>query len=98
MQKWTRWGEVANPAAEAAGIRFDHEPSGPIRAPEGKLRVCAYHFDFDERPTCYVDVDTREEAEQIIANFSQALTGGWNVDYAAAYDPAGEIVVHNRPY
>lgn len=93
---WQRWGGP-DPIAEETGISFRREPAGEIRAPAGKFRVCAYHFDFDEAPTVYADVDTREEAERIVRDFFD-LKGGWNVDYCAVYDEHGEIVAHNRPW
>jgi len=59
------------------------------RAPASRFRVCAFHIDFDERPTCYVDVATLERAEAITMNLSD-LRAGRNVDYATIYDDQGE--------
>lgn len=96
MFAWRAWG-TPDPAHAAAGVRFDHTPSGKIRAPTGKIRVCAYHVDFDERPTCFVDVDDRTLAAQA----AQAVlhrTFAWNVDFATAYDADGAIVGSNCPW
>ena len=91
---WKRWG-TPDPVAEAAGISFDRAPAGEIRAPTGRYRVCAYHVDFDEAPTVYVDVDTLTEARKICDDFSN-LRGKWNVDYAMAFDARGSRVA-GRP-
>ena len=86
---WLPWS--SDPLAAATGVSFDRTPAKDIRAPAGKIRVCAYHIDHDERPTCYVDVDTLEQAEQICAQLGD-LRGTKNVDFAVAYGPAGERV------
>lgn len=96
MVDWKRWGGP-DPAAAATGISFDMTEAGEIRAPAGMLRVCAYHFDWDHRPFCYVDVDTLEQAKDIVARLDK-LKAGWNVDYAVVHDPTGAIVHHNRPW
>lgn len=91
--RWVSW--VRDPMLEAHGITFDRTPSGVIVAPQGKVRVCAWHIDFDERPTCYLDVMSVDEARAICADLPEAC--GWNVDFATAHDDVGgEIVV--RPY
>lgn len=90
QDKWIGW--VTDPLIEKAGITFDRTPSGPIHAPAGMIRVCAYHIDFDERPTCYLDVADIEEA-RFICHHIDAARGGWNVDFAVAYDAGGIIVV-----
>ena len=93
----TRWsGWVKDPLIRQAGITFDRTPAGRITAPPGKVRLCAYHIDFDERPTCYQDVDTPEIARQVVEHF-QALSGDWNVDYIVAYDETGGIVATDWP-
>lgn len=84
--RWRRW--VSDPLIETAGITFDRAPSGAIVAPTGTFRVCAYHIDVDERPSCWLDVDTLAEARYVCANLSEAAAG-WNVDVAVAYDDAG---------
>lgn len=81
-------------AAARAGVSFDRTPAGPIVAPPGRVRVAAYHLDFDERPTCVVDVDTLAEALLVCAHLDAACT--WNVDYANAYDDAGRLVASSR--
>lgn len=88
--RWFGW--VQDPLIEIAGITFDRTPSGPIHAPPNTIRVCAYHIDFDERPTCYVDVVDIAEAQFICSNLSLTC-GKWNVDYAVAYDSRGVAVV-----
>lgn len=87
--RWQSW--VSDPLIEQAGITFDRTPSGPISAPTGKFRVCAYHIDFDERPTCWLDVETLAEAVYICENIGEAAAA-WNVDFAVAYDDAGIVV------
>lgn len=84
---WTHWG-----AASPSGVSFDRTPSGPIRAPEGRYRVCAYHIDFDERPVCYVDVDTEARARAVAENLHDD-SGGYNVDYACVFDAKGKQLV-----
>ena len=68
-----------------------------IQAPPGLLRVCAYHIDFDERPTLFQDVRHADEAAFICRRF-RAATVGFNVDYAEAFDEKGNLIEHNRPY
>lgn len=87
-ERWIGW--VHDPNIEKHGITFDRTPSGVIVAPAGKVRVCAWHADFDERPTCYLDVDTAGEAERICAALYTAC--GWNVDYATAHDAEGSMI------
>lgn len=86
MPKWMAWTD--DPVARKTGISFDRTPAGAIVAPAGRFRVCAYHIDFDERPTCYVDVDTLEEAMALCADVGESQTG-FNVDFAIAYDDTG---------
>ena len=94
-QSWISW--VNDPLIEQAGITFDRTPADVIRAPEEMFRVCAYHFDFDERPTCYQDVRSLEAAKFVCENISDCR-GKWNVDYAVAYDAAGKRVIKNPFY
>lgn len=89
-ERWIGW--VNDPLIEKAGVTFNRTPSGPVHAPAGRIRVCAFHIDFDERPTCYLDVDDIGEARFLCRNLD-ATRGGWNVDYAIGYDTDGEIVV-----
>ena len=91
--RWVSW--VRDPMLETHGITFDRTPAGRIVAPRGKVRVCAWHMDFDERPTCYLDVESTDEARAICADLFEAC--GWNVDFATAHDDAGEVVV-GPPY
>ena len=91
--KWIGW--VNDPMLETHGITFDRTPSGKITAPSGKVRVCAWHTDFDERPTSFLDVESAEEARRICENLFDAC--GWNVDFATAYDEQGAEIVA-RPY
>ena len=94
-ERWIGW--VNDDLIERAGITFDRTPANDIAAPSGMFRVCAYHIDFDERPTSYQDTASKSDAEFICQNLSNCR-GPWNVDYAVAYDEAGEIVVSGRPY
>jgi hypothetical protein len=91
--KWVSWIKV--PLFETLGLTVDRTPAGRIAAPPGKIRICAWHMDFDERPTCCLDVDTAEEARRICENFPEAC--GWNVDFATAHDESGAEIVA-RPY
>ena len=59
--------------------------------------MCAYHVDFDERPTCYCDVATLAEAEAA-ARAVYTSDIGWNVDFATAYDEHGRVVGSNCPW
>lgn len=88
-ERWVGW--VQDPLIATHGITFDRTPAGLIAAPAGKVRVCAWHADFDERPTCFLDVETADEARAICADLSEAC--GWNVDFATAHDDAGGVVV-----
>jgi hypothetical protein len=90
---WRPWSD--DPVAARTGVSFDRTPSGPILAPPGRFRVCAYHVDFDERPTCWRDVATLQEAARICASLP-AERGGWNVDYAMAFDETGSVVCDGR--
>jgi hypothetical protein len=91
--RWTGWVQDTN--IETYGFTFDRTPAGLIMAPAGRVRVCAWHADFDERPTCYLDVDTVEEAEQICGALHAACS--WSVDYASAHDADGGLVCRG-PY
>ena len=93
--KWQAW--VTDPRTEGTGLILDHTPSGRIKAPKGKVRVCLYHIDFDERPTCYLDVNSKAEAEFICQHFHDCR-GDWNVDYALAWDETGKEVAAFRIY
>lgn len=93
--RWLNW--VSDPVASAKGVIVDHTPSGPIHAPEGKVRVCLYHIDFDERPTCYLDVNSAREAQFICDHFTESR-GDWNVDYAIAWDEHAKEVAAYRIY
>jgi len=84
--RWQSW--VSDPLVEQAGITLDRTPSGPIIAPAGKFRVCAYHIDLDERPICWLDVETLAEALYVCNIIGEAV-GDWNVDFAVAYDETG---------
>ena len=92
---WISWRH--DPVAEDTGISFDRTPADEIKAPKGIFRVCAYHIDFDERPTVYQDVSSLSDAKFISENLSDCR-GDWNVDYAAAFDETGQLVVTGRPY
>lgn len=87
--RWVGW--VRDPMLDTHGVTFDRTPAGRIVAPQGTVRVCAWHADFDERPTCYLDVAGVEEARAICADLFAAC--GWNVDFATAHDDAGEVLV-----
>lgn len=93
--RWQSW--VQDPRTAGNGLIIDHTPSGSVYAPDGKVRVCLYHIDFDERPTCYLDVNSAREATFICENFD-ACRGNWNVDYAIAWDDRAEMVAGYRPY
>lgn len=93
--RWVSW--LQDPKTAATGLILDHTPSGPIRAPENKVRVCLYHIDFDERPTCYLDVNSVREAQFVCDHFSECR-GGWNVDYALAFDEDAKEVAAFRIY
>jgi hypothetical protein len=92
-EKWQSW--VKDPMLEKHGLTFDRSPAGVIKAPPGRVRVCAWHTDFDERPTCFLDVATADEARHVCENLFEAC--GWNVDFATAHDEAGAERVA-RPY
>ena len=91
--KWVGW--VKDPMLQTHGITFDRTPSGPIQAPPGKVRVCAWHMDFDERPTCYLDVANIEEASHVAETLADSC--GWNVDFATAHNDQGVALI-DRPY
>ena len=91
--RWEHW--VKDPLIAKVGLTFDRTPAGRIAAPSGKIRVCAWHMDFDERPTCFLDVDDAGEARFVCANLVACC--GWNVDFATAHDEAGVALVA-RPY
>lgn len=92
---WRAWSD--DPLAAQTGVSFDRRPAGKISAPPAKFRVCAYHIDFDERPTAYVDVDSLGEAQRICEKLS-SVRGDFNVDYAQAFDERGKLVVNGRPW
>lgn len=60
-------------------------------AEQGRILICAYHIDFDERPSYWIEVDSAEEARHICDRFDEAR-GGHNVDFAVAYDDTGRQV------
>jgi hypothetical protein len=90
-REWTAWS--TDPVAARSGVSFDRTAAGKIAAPAGRFRVCAYRVDHDEHPTCYLDVDTLEEAARFCDHLAEHC--GWNVDFAAAFDDKGERV-HDR--
>lgn len=94
-ERWIGW--VGDDLIERAGITFDRTPAGDIAAPSDMFRVCAYHIDFDERPTSYQDLSSLHDAKLICERLPDCR-GPWNVDYAAVFDDKGEIVVSGRPY
>lgn len=94
-KRWESWSQ--DPLIKKAGISFDRTPADEIKAPPGHFRVCAYHVDWDERPTFYMDVALKAEAEFIVENFHD-VASGMNVDFAVAYDEHGKIVVNGCPY
>ncbi|MEM6996248.1 MAG: hypothetical protein AAF721_37420 [Myxococcota bacterium] len=91
---WIAW--QTDPVTEATGITFDRTPAGTIAAPPGRVRVCAYHVDWEERPVCYVDVNSVDEATAIAAAAPESLNP-YNADYVVAYDERGAICVQ-RPW
>lgn len=95
IERWIPW--IDDPRTKGTGLIIDHTPAGPIHAPKGKVRVCLYHIDFDERPTCYLDVNSIREAVFICDHF-HACRGGWNVDYALAFDERAKEVAAFRIY
>lgn len=94
-KRWTSWSK--DPLIKLAGISFDRTPAGKIVAPEGMFRVCAYHIDFDERPTLFMDLSSEAEAQFVIKNFHE-VAGGMNVDYAEAYNDQGHKIASDCPY
>lgn len=82
---WVGW--VKDPLIATHGITFDRTLAGLIVTPTGKVRVCAWHTDFHERATCYLNVDTAAEAARVCAGLFAAC--GWHVDFATAHDDAG---------
>ncbi len=90
--RWIGW--VKDPLLETRGLTFDRTPAGEIAAPAGVVRICAWHADFDERPTCYLDVASEAEALWVCENFATAC--GWNIDFVTAYDDVGREVVARR--
>ena len=91
---WKPWSD--DPVARATGVSFNRTPAGKIAAPPAQFRVCAWHIDFDERPVCYVDVDSSSIAEAI----AEALQANcrFNVDYACVYDERGVQIHSGRPW
>lgn len=87
--RWVSW--VKDPVLEAYALTFDRTPAGIITAPQGRVRVCAWHMDFDERPACYLDVVSVDEARWLCENLGSAC--GWNVDFATAHDGAGATLI-----
>ncbi len=90
---WQSW--VKDPLLQTHGLTFDRTPSGVIKAPAGRVRVCAWHMDFDERPTCFLDVANIEEASHIVETLLDSC--GWNVDFATAHNDQGVALI-DRPY
>ena len=58
--------------------------------------MCAWHIDFDERPVCYVDVDTLKQAVAIVETLSDNCD--YNVDFAGVRDDQGKLVHNGRPW
>ena len=85
---------MKDPLLAAHGLTFDRTPAGVINAPRGQIRVCAWHMDFDERPTCYLDVVSVDEARWLFENFDSAC--GWNIDFVTAHDEAGATIIARR--
>lgn len=87
-ERWSWWAN--DPNAHRQGVTFDRTPAASIAAPRGLVRLCAWHLDFDEHPTCWMDVGSVEEARYVVEHFAQACA--WNVDYCTAYDDKGRQV------
>lgn len=92
---WISWN--ADPIADETGISFDRTPATKITAPADMIRVCAFHIDFDERPTIYQDVSSLSDAK-FICQHIHLCRGDWNIDYAAAFDDHAKQVLSGRPY
>jgi hypothetical protein len=86
---WLRWS--ADPLIGVAGVSFDRAAPGAIRAAPGQFRVCAYHIDTLERPVCWVDAASRDEAIFIRDHLGE-VAAGWNVDLAAVFDDQGHRI------
>lgn len=91
--EWLVWAKDS--IAERHGVSFDRTPAGTIKAPAGQFRVCAYHIDFDEHPTCYTDVATIAEAAELCARLHDHCKS--NVDFASAFDDQGNCVDEHFP-
>ncbi|MFZ4069323.1 MAG: hypothetical protein ACOYJ6_04380 [Caulobacterales bacterium] len=86
LGRWRRWSD--DPLIGAAGVSFERAPSGAIRAAPRHFRVCAYHIDTPERPVCWLDVASRDEAAFVRDHLGETAAG-WNVDVAAVFDESG---------
>ncbi|MGZ3421018.1 MAG: hypothetical protein ACXWUG_04630 [Polyangiales bacterium] len=93
-REWVGWS--TDPVAAKTGVSFDRTPAGKIAAPVGRFRVCAYHVDHDEHPTCFTDVATRDEAVALCDHLGDHCS--WNVDFAVVYDDEGNCVHDSCPW
>lgn len=82
---WRPW--IDDPMAEQSGVSFDRTDAGVIRAAAGRVLLCAWHIDRDERPTCWMDVASLAEALHVRDHFAAACTG--NVDVLTLHDAEG---------
>lgn len=69
-------------------LRWQRWGGADTVAEPGRALICAYHIDFDERPSWWIEVDTPEEARHICEHFEVAR-GDHNVDFCVAYDDQG---------
>lgn len=69
-------------------LRWQRWSGADTAAEPGRVLICAYHIDVDERPSLWIEVATREEAAYICENFELAR-GEHTVDFCVAYDDAG---------
>ena len=79
------------PNAAFYSLRWQNWAGADTAAEPGRFLLCAYHIDFDERPTVWMEVDSREEAVYICEHFEVAR-GEHNVDFCVAYDDRGRQV------
>jgi hypothetical protein len=70
------------------GLRWQRWGGADTCAEPGRVLICAYHIDVDERPSLWMEVASPAEAEYVCEHFELAR-GEHSVDFCVAYDADG---------
>ena len=69
-------------------LRWQRWGGAETCAEPGRVLICAYQIDTEERPRLWMEVETAEEAQYICEHFELAR-GEHDLDFCVAYDENG---------